>query len=424
MAMMNVVALSEHISALYLENGGDLDKILNSELVVETLASSRMSALSLACQICNIKLIMALLRQGADVNMRGDDEMSPLHIICNSERHQHVHTHIAELLLQYNVDVNQQDVRGRTALLLACSNSQVSLVELLIRAGCDVNISDNNGDTPFTVACRMASAGWYFWNADKLNDSENDEDHLQDDNFPPVIICKSLLQAGANPKQATLLPSAVLFGTVDIVKEFLDLGMDVNLVVENQGSPLRCACSSPHIPPGMVKLLLENGADVNEDSGGYQSKPIILAYVHSSLDKMRLLLSYGATLSCEEISELVSVILVKLFLESPLVVSEESQELLPWMLLLKAGFRPRFSQLVAQLIRASLYGSYDQIRPWIRKLFSPVLSLADMCRVTIRSQLQPSIDDRVDSLPLPNTLKGYLKFDEFSTLLCERQNAD
>lgn len=430
MAMTDTRTLSEHIDALHLENGGDIDMILKNRLVVETLATTHMSCLGLACQIGNIRLVTTLLKQGADVNVKDEVGMTPLHILCNSEKHHLVRIKIAELLLQYGIDVNQQDLAGKTALLLACHNSQVGLVDLLIQAGADVNIPDQTGDTPFSIVCRMASDGWYFWNTDFLIDDDDEREEedasgscVHDNKFQPVAICKSLLRAGANPKQATLLPSAVLFSTMDIVKDFLDLGMDVNLMDENHRTPLGCSCYGSHIPHSMVNLLLEKGADVNEGRGGRRTKPIILAYVHNSVDKIRLLLSYGAAVSSEEMSDLVSIGLSKWFLENPEVIHEESRELLSWKLLLKAGFRPRMALLILKLKRVSLCSSYSKVSPWIHNLLSPMLSLADICRLTIRSQLRPSIDANIDCLPLPNTLKGFLKFNEFTVTVCRRNSS-
>lgn len=414
--------LSEHINALHLENGGDLDTILKSRLVIETLETTRMSVLSLACHVCNVRLLTTLLEQGANVNAQGEDGMSPLHILCQSQKNPHVRVRIAQMLLEHNLNVDLKDSTGCTALHLACQNNQVGMVEFLIRAGCDVNIPDENCDTPFIVACRMASDGWYFWNTDCLNEDSDEEDpsYQQDDRFPPVIICKALLHAGADPKQATLLPTAVLFGTIETVKEFIDLGMDVNMMDENRRYPLGCACSASHIPFSVVKFLLEYGADVNGD--GRKNKPIIGAFVYNSFDKICLLLSYGAIVSSEEMSELFSISLSKWVLENPDVIHEESRELVSWKLLLKAGFRPKLQPLVQKLKHLSLCSSYTKVSPWIFQLLNPLPTLSDLCRVTIRSQLKPSINENIDQLPLPNAIKGFLKFNEFSSSIFRRSS--
>lgn len=234
-------------------------------------------------------------------------------------------------------------------------------------------------------------------------------------NFPPIIIAKQLLEAGADPQEATLLPAAVQFGAVDVVKEFLHLGMDVNMLDDNQRTPLGCACTSANVPLSVVQLLLEHGADVNKGGGWRKQKPLIFAYVHNSVDKLRLLLSYGAHITEEEMSELVSLSLSKSILENPEVIGPTSKELLSWRLLLKAGSRPVVQGTLATKVhQLSMCSSYDQISPWINSLLNPLLSLRDICRWTLRKNLPTSIDSNIESLPLPRALKDFLMFKEFS----------
>ncbi|KAH9513740.1 hypothetical protein Btru_041984 [Bulinus truncatus] len=422
MADVDAHNLSEHINALHLEYGGDLDIILKSRLIIETLESTHMSVLNLACHACNIRLVTTLLEQGVNVNSQGEDGLSPLHVLCQNKHFPHVRVKIAEMLLQHNLNIDLKDSSGCTALHIACQNSQIAMVDFLVKAGCDVNIPDDNCDTPFIIACRTASDGWYFWNTECWNeDCDDDEASCQKvDMFPPVLICKVLLKAGANPREGTLLPAAVLYSSLDTVKEFIDLGMDVNMMDESRRFPLGCACSASYIPFIMVKLLLEAGADVKGD--GRKNKPIISAYVYNSPDKIRLLLSYGAVVSCEEMSDLFSISLSKWFLENPDVIDENSKELLCWKLLLKAGFKPTLVLLAHKLKCLSLCSSYAKVSPWLFGLLAPLSSLSDICRLSIRAQLKLPIDHNVDHLPLPNSLKGFLKFSEFSSSIFRRSS--
>ncbi|XP_005095814.1 putative ankyrin repeat protein RF_0381 [Aplysia californica] len=414
MAMVDSSSLSDHINAMDL-GAMDLDDILANKPVIGTLEHDpRMSKLSLACQMADRPQVISLLEQGVDVNAGSTDGMTAMHHLCCSDDFPYVRGLILEQLFAHGANINAVDDSGCSPILLACLNDQVSLVNILIKAGCDVNVSNNYGDTPFSIACRLASEGWYFWNTDIMNGENGVGSCGQDDGFPPVLICKVLLKAGACPTQATLLPAAVLFSTMSLVKEFLDLGMDVNRMDQNRRTPLGCAACTSHIPASMMKLLLENGADANEARGGKKSKPIISAYVHNSVEKIRLLLSYRATVSDEEMSELVSLSLSKGFLENPEIIQEDNPELLAWKLLVKAGSRPKLPLLSIKLKRISLCSSYPRVRPLLHKLLFPVLSLSDWCRIAIRSQLPPSVDDNVDLLPLPNKLKSFLKFSEFS----------
>lgn len=191
--------------------------------------------------------------------------------------------------------------------------------------------------------------------------------------------------------------------------------MDVNRLDDNQRTPLGCACTSASSSLSLVQLLLEHGADVNKGGGWRKHKPLIFAYVHNSVDKIRLLLSYGAKITAEEMSELVSLSLSKSILGNPEVIGPTSKELLSWRLLLKAGSRPLVQGTLATKVhQLSMCSSYSQISPWIHTLLNPLLSLKDICRITVRRHLPISIDSSIEQLPLPRSLKNFLMFKEFS----------
>ena len=372
-----------------------------------------------------------ILEKSTNANACGKDGMTPLHIVCSTEKSQLTHLKIAKMLVRHGANLDAQDSCGSTPLLLACHSNQTQLVEFLLTAGCDANIPDQEGRTPFSIACQMATDQWYFWNTDymnsmeeldtaeSINNSSSDDrkdPYPPDENFPPVVICKLLLQAGVSPCWATLLPTAVVYGTMNTVRYFIQQGMSVNMIDKNGRSPLGCSCKVSHVSIFMVKLLLQHGADVNEAGSWRKEKPIILAYVFNDIEKLHILLSYGATVSPEEMSDLISISISKWFLENPDIIYEDSRELLPLKLLLKAGFRPVYSLLAMKLNLMTLCSSYTRIQPWIYNVLSPMLTLSDICRIKIRSRLQPCIDDNVAHLPLPNALKSFLRFGEFSPL--------
>jgi hypothetical protein len=225
-----------------------------------------------------------------------------------------------------------------------------------------------------------------------------------------------LLQADANMKDATLLPTVVQFGDPNLVKELIGLGMDVNMLDDNMCTPLGSACSSVSVKCDVVELLLSLGADVNKGGGWKKQKPLIFAYVHNSVNKIRILLSHGAKVTNDEMTELVSLSFSKSILENPEVIGPNSKELLSWQLLLAAGFRPKVygTTLETKFSQLEMCSSYEKICPWITALLFPTLSLKEQCRLAIRDRISTSIDDNLEKLPLPKHLKDFLTFKEYS----------
>lgn len=402
--------------------GGNLERV--TELLHEghdvnrVLEEERLSPLGVACQYGRLEMARLLLEHGADINVPGPEGQTALHLVCGAEERFSDMVELGGLLISRGATIDAADNMGKTPVLRACESEDHKLVRLLCGAGCNVNIHDYNGDSPIKVACKTAEL-WFFWHcrpetASAATSKTDAGGKLEPGNFPPIIIAKQLLEAGADPQEATLLPAAVNFGAVEVVQEFLQLGMDVNMLDDNQRTPLGCACTAASVPPSVVRLLLEHGADVNKGGGWRKHKPLIFAYVHNSVDKIRLLLSYGAKITEEEMSELVSLSLSKSILENPEVIGPTSKELLSWRLLLKTGSKPVVQGTLATKVhQLSMCSSYDQISPWIQTLLNPVLSLRDMCRIVVRSHLPTSIDSHVEQLPLPLSLKEFCMFREF-----------
>lgn len=59
---------------------------------------------------------------------------------------------MAECLIQYGADVNDQDVCGRTPLFYAVITKQINLVKYLVEHGAKVDLKDRNGKTPLHYA--------------------------------------------------------------------------------------------------------------------------------------------------------------------------------------------------------------------------------------------------------------------------------
>jgi len=391
---------------------------LNEFSVVEP---SCILPIGLACAKGSVDVLKFFLDVGIDTNIAGTDGKLPIHYTCDAEERDEerkaecVQALVA--LLQTGCDINVADNMGRTALFLACEADDVSAVKLLIDHHCDVNIQTVCGDSPLKVSCRNAKY-WSYWHGRDPASGGGRKTNACD--FPPMQITKMLLQANAEP-EATLLPTAVQLGDVKMVEELLHLGMDINMLDDNMCTPLGIACSSTHVSSGLVKLLLDHGADINKGGGWKKQKPLIFAYVHNSVEKIKLLLSYGAKLTSEEMTEMVSLTLSKSILENPEVIGPTSKELLSWRLLMAQGFTPVVSgtDLHTKFSQLSICSSYEKISPWLTHLLYPVRSLRELCRISIRNSTHKPVDENIDRLPLPRTIQDFLKINELDLYVSE-----
>ena len=387
-----------------------LRNLLESDVDVNHMSEDdSIPALALACSLGNVEAVRLLVKAGADVNIAGSDGKTLLRYTCEKEEHKPELLEILDILIENGADINESDNMGCTPLYYACLADDTKMVYRLIHEGCSVNIKTVEGDSPMKVACRNAEY-WFFW---KGRDTHGACCPVDPNEFAPVQIIKLLLQNGSDPGEATCLPTAVQFGAINLVKELLNYSMNVNMMDQSERSPLGCACSSAKVDASVVEMLLQQGADVNKGGGWRKQKPVIFAYAHNSVEKIRLLLSYGAEITEDEMTDLVSLSLSKSVLENPEVISPSSKELISWRLLLAAGFRPVIGgSLQGKIHKLTICSSYDKISSWIPSLLSPVHSLSECCRICIRRCLPLSIDENIVMLPLPPRLKKFLQFKE------------
>ena len=83
-------------------------------------------------------------------------------------------------------------------------------------------------------------------------------------------------------------------GRMDIIKQFLDAGIDVNTVAEGDGTALIGACKGGHAE--LVRYLIDRGADVNLASPG-DGNPLINAAREGHLEIVQILLDAGANIN-------------------------------------------------------------------------------------------------------------------------------
>ena len=325
--------------------------------------------LEMTVQQNNIPLVKLLIQYGADVNFH-----APLLITFREQQWEifqllmktdHVHANISDLcsrsalhyatemgnlemtrlLLEKGADVHQKtdgSNGGHTALHYVCicprskQTSIVELVELLLQKGSDPNAKDfDDNRTPLH---RMANANrdiclnWHQDRGTELQDNEN----YRDDYDTTMHMVRLLIQHGADLEAdmniteweeeeeeeidiqrgaRTPLSVAIDRRNYNVAKALVHHGANVN--VRHYGMPilhLVCRggiCSRGQRTYDLVRLMLENGANVHARCSDRVETAIHCACRAGHFKVVNLLLSHGANLldtnrygeTCEELAQ-------------------------------------------------------------------------------------------------------------------------
>lgn len=57
-------------------------------------------------------------------------------------------TKTAEFLIKKGINIEEQNIKNNTPLMLACINSNLPMVEMLVKTGADINKQNAIGATP------------------------------------------------------------------------------------------------------------------------------------------------------------------------------------------------------------------------------------------------------------------------------------
>ncbi|OJJ65842.1 hypothetical protein ASPBRDRAFT_139328 [Aspergillus brasiliensis CBS 101740] len=225
------------------------------------------TALMKAAQFGHTSIVKLLINDGADINSRGEFGKTALSIACRCGN-----TDLVKYLLDSGASpsgVLTEAIRGSSTLIC----------QLLLDAGA-VADEEIKGEIPLIVAARL------------------DYDH----------ICQVLLDYGADvnrlievddwetwdPAIATdALTGAAMFGNVETVELLLSNGAHI------RGSALAYALTGVEGGPSdkhreICNILIEHGADMNPDLGGFFNTPLAMALYNGWLDIARCMISKGA----------------------------------------------------------------------------------------------------------------------------------
>lgn len=200
----------------------------------------------------------------------------PLHDAISKDDHAKV-----ERLLEGGENVNTRDEYGDTPLHWAAAAGRPQMVELLLKHGADINARGENGRTALISV--VTEIGGFA-----------DED--REERYSSTAIL--LINKGADVTVIdtlgkTALHQAAYYGMLDVAKELIKKGADVN-ANGGAGTPLHEATEYLD----MVELLVGHGADVNAKSSTGLT-PLHRAARGSSAKIVEFLISKGADVNAK-----------------------------------------------------------------------------------------------------------------------------
>ena len=285
------------------------------------------TALSAAFDKGEVKIALALLRCGADINALDIFGESSLYRSARDGNRV-----LMKLLLEHQADVNVRTGNGRliTSLHFAAQVEELDICQLLLEHGADLASRNSDGFVPLHVASgrghlnvveeflgrgadpnaqdvrRWAPLHWassgplevvqslvrHGAELDKTTVVQETPLHVAS-RLGSLKIARFLIEKGANPMSkdnAGGTPFASRHRHLDLVEVLLEVGVDVNVRNTEEETPLHITSGRGNLE--VSRFLIKRGADVNCcDNRGWT--PLHAATRNGHLDVVRLLLNHA-----------------------------------------------------------------------------------------------------------------------------------
>ncbi|XP_063416307.1 ankyrin repeat and KH domain-containing protein 1-like [Mytilus trossulus] len=269
----------------------------------ELAEHNEISPLIAACKGGYIRTMNALLNKGADIFKSDKNGCCSLHAASKGG-----HIKIVKQLLNAEiiVDINQDDIFGRSALFVASYHGKKRVVKFLIEKKARIDQCDKQGISPLLAACTQ---GRYdvveILISSDADIFKTDTDRRSALHFAckdgQLTIVEKLLQIGADVKetdrqQRSPLFIASSFGHEQIVRHLVGkhFGLSIIKQSDEEGkSPLFIACEKGH--ESIVDILLDTtSSEIIEQTDKRQRTPLYVACSGGFLEIVKLLVHKGA----------------------------------------------------------------------------------------------------------------------------------
>lgn len=195
---------------------------------------------NLAFSVKNPKIITYFTNKGLNVNLTDDKGNTPFmnaSFMNNKE--------VLEILSKGLKNINQQNKDGHSALTIAIRRNKPEIVEYLLKKGANISVKDN----------KKQSLAYHLVDAFRGN--------INDFKKKATLLTEKGLSLNEKLKSDnTLLHNAVKNEKLELVKELINLKLDVNAKNNENVTPLHLA-SMMNKNTDIIKFLLSVGADKN-----------------------------------------------------------------------------------------------------------------------------------------------------------------
>ncbi|OXU26251.1 hypothetical protein TSAR_006990 [Trichomalopsis sarcophagae] len=329
------------IFKLILEREPDLGKLLFKRSKISLLWISVLCGYQDSAEL--------LVRFGADVNELYAVSYMPGHSFVLTKKSSVLHAlfrmfpsswneRFIGLVIEHGADLNVRDHLRHTVLHLAVEHGRVQLTETLLAKGADINAINQAGMTPLLEAARSKEFDEQLpllmkHGANILAKDKFDQNALHFLTSAPeeytemagVLIEKGVsLDDRHNAKMYQPIHMALMSGKIELVKQFLNHGADVNARGQKGETPLINAaryCENPAI----LVTLLEHGADIDMQTSHGSTVLYDLAVMNfmrdNVVEKIKILISVGADLFAASRDDFVAPFAVMSFksIENPCI---------------------------------------------------------------------------------------------------------
>ncbi len=202
------------------------------------------------------------------------------------------------LLIDKGININNQNFRGETPLIISCKNGYTELVEKLLNHGANIGLYDNNNKSALDYAEENKEIKNLLINS--LSENVNDNlFYIVKNNLHDLLSTVKIEEIDINQKNSdkeTALVVACKNQSLECAKFLINFGADCYAVERLRGlNSLQIALYKKDIE--MIKLFLKDKDLINKPEGRNGYTPLSIASQIGSKELIKLLVENGADMN-------------------------------------------------------------------------------------------------------------------------------